>query len=217
MKNIIFIAPPAAGKGTQAKLICDFYNIPHISTGDLLREVSSSGTEEGNLLKEKMLSGVLIDDQTVLSLLENRVQKDDCQNGYILDGFPRNLSQAESLEQLNQKINKKTDAVIVLELDYEIAKNRITGRVSCSTCGHVFNDKIEAQMPEVAGICDFCGDTLTKRKDDNEETFKKRYDTYINETKPLIEYYNKMNLVTMINSDKDSKLIFEEIQGVLND
>lgn len=191
MKSIIFIAPPAAGKGTQSKLVSEKYNIPHISTGDLLRNVINDDSDLSRQIKALMEKGSLVGDDIILNLLENRLKQDDCMNGYILDGFPRNTNQAVEYENLLEKLNKDLGLVILLDLDKEIAKSRIVGRLSCKKCGSVYNEMIDAMQPKKTGFCDKCDLELSKRSDDNLETFEERYNTYLKETQPLIDYYEK--------------------------
>lgn len=215
MKNIILLAPPAAGKGTQSKLICDTYKFIHISTGDLLREEVKKETTLGIDLKDKMETGKLIEDSIVIELLKNKL--DACKNaeGFIYDGFPRNIKQAELLDEMLKESDYKIDEVIYLNLDYETAKNRIVGRCSCTNCGEVYNTLIEAQKPKKEGICDKCNSNLYKRNDDNEETFKTRFEVYEKETKPLIKYYE--NIVKEVDSTKDTNEVFEEIKSILGE
>lgn len=215
MESIILIAPPAAGKGTQSKLLCDYYHIPHISTGDLLRAASSLDDERGKLIKEKMNSGELVGDDIILTLLKERLENSDCANGYILDGFPRNVEQAISYEEILNKLNKKLGVVILLEIEEELACKRIAGRVSCSQCGSVYNTMIENAKPKQEGICDHCGKVLTRRADDNEETFKTRYNIYLEKTKPLIEYYENKNALYRVDSGNDKDQTFKEIIQLL--
>lgn len=215
MESIILIAPPAAGKGTQSKLLCDYYHIPHISTGDLLRAASYQADERGKSIKEKMSSGELVSDDIILTLLEERLEQPDCANGYILDGFPRNVEQAISYEEILNKLNKKLGVVLLLEIEEELACKRIAGRVSCPKCGSVFNTMIESAKPKQEEICDRCGEHLTKRADDNKETFKTRYDTYLEKTKPLIEYYENKNVLYRVDSGNDKDQTFEEIIEIL--
>ncbi|MDD3341351.1 MAG: adenylate kinase [Bacilli bacterium] len=217
MKNIVFIAPPAAGKGTQSKMICAAYNVPHISTGDLLREAVESGTTIGNQIKNQMTLGTLIDDEVVLTLLKERLAKEDCKDGYILDGYPRNVAQAKVYDALLAESGKKVEHVLVLDLDYDTAKMRITGRFTCQRCGHVYNTNIEELKPMKQGVCDYCKSKLIQRKDDNEETFKKRYETYLKETEPLIAYYKEKDIVSHINSKRDAYLIFADIKKILGE
>ncbi len=215
MESIIFIAPPAAGKGTQSKMLCDTYHIPHISTGDLLREASLVEDERGKYIKDQISNGALVSDDIILELLEERIQEKDCNNGYILDGFPRNIEQAKSYESILEKLNKKLGIVIYLEVEKELAFKRIEGRVSCPKCGSVYNTIIEEAMPKQEGICDRCGNQLTKRQDDNRETFSTRYDTYLDKTKPLIEYYENKNVLYRVQSGTNKNETFKDISLIL--
>ncbi len=218
MKNIIFIAPPAAGKGTQSKLLSEKYNIPHISTGDLLREEISKATPLGLSIKEDMEKGNLITDEIVLKLLENRLKKEDCNNGYILDGYPRNTVQALMYDELLSRINKELGLVIFLDIDKELALKRTISRVVCSSCGASYNLLIEDVMPKKEGICDRCGMPLKARSDDNEETFLNRFDTYLNKTKDLIEYYQNKEVLHKVEVTKEKSAldVFNEIEEILN-
>ena len=213
MQDIILIAPPAAGKGTQAKLLSSKYQIPHISTGDLLRAATG---ELGDIVKKTMESGALVSDDLVLKLLEERITKEDCQNGYILDGFPRNVSQAESYMKLLEKLNKPLGDVIYLDASKEVTQKRIVGRLSCPTCGAVYNDQIDESKPKRFGTCDKCNGPLSKRSDDNLETFEKRYQTFMNETYPLVNYFKSKGKLFTIGSgiSKDRTLI--EIEKIIN-
>lgn len=215
MKNIIFIAPPAAGKGTQSKLLNEKYHLPHISTGDLLREEVNNKTELGSNLEMIMQEGKLVSDEIVLNLLEKRLENNDTDIGFILDGFPRNLVQATKLDELLDKINKEIDYVIALDLDKETAKNRIVGRTTCSKCGHIYNDLFEEMSSKIKGICDIDGASLVKRADDNIETLEKRYTTYLEQTKPLIDYYTNKGLIYHIDSSLPKITIFKQIIDIL--
>ena len=205
MKNIILIAPPAAGKGTQSQLICDKYNIPHISTGDLLRKVSKEDSELGNLIREKMSSGSFVSDDIVIDMLINRVKEPDCQNGYILDGFPRNVSQAEKYLEMLEANNLDVGDVIYLDLPKDIVRKRIVGRLSCSNCGSVYNNEFDESKPLNEGLCDKCNISLSKREDDTEEVFEKRYETYIKETYPLVEFFENKGLLFRIENVLDKE------------
>ena len=217
MKSLIFIAPPAAGKGTQSEIISKKYNIPSISTGDLLRDARNQDNEIGRIIREKQDKGLLVNDEIVLSLLKNRLNESDCENGYILDGFPRNVEQAVAYEKILNELNKDLGIVILLDIDKEIAKKRITGRLSCPNCKSIYNELFEEMKPEKEGICNHCQLELTKRSDDNEETFEQRFETYLEKTYPLIEYYqNKGNLYT-INSGISKEYTTKEIEKILND
>ncbi|MEG1792677.1 MAG: adenylate kinase [Bacilli bacterium] len=215
MKSIIFIAPPAAGKGTQAVMLSSKFNIPHISTGDILRNASSEETERGKYIKNLISNGKFVDDNIMLELIKERLQNCDCDNGYILDGFPRSLEQAQQYEEILKELSKELGFVIVLDIDKEVAKNRIVGRISCSKCGSVFNENIKEANPKVTGICDKCGSKLTKRSDDNEETFVKRFDTYLEKTKPLINYYENKNVLYHVNSDLGKENTFKQIENII--
>lgn len=211
MKSIIFIAPPAAGKGTQSSRLSKEFNLEHISTGDLLREEVKKGNTE---LKQMMESGSLVNDDIILTILKNKLET---VNDYILDGFPRNLTQAIALDEMLKQNNTKIDAVIYLDLDKETAKKRIVGRVSCPKCGNVYNTMIDGMNSKVNMICDDCKSSLVKRSDDNEETFNVRFDTYMNETAPLIEYYQNKGNLYQIDSSKNPEEVYQEIKKVLYD
>ena len=214
MKSIIFIAPPAAGKGTQAVMLSSKYNIPHISTGDILRNAQDD-TERGKYISSEMAKGHFISDEIILELLTERLSQSDCENGYILDGFPRNIKQAEEYEEILKKLNKDLGIVIVLDIDKEIAKERIVGRISCPKCGSVFNDMIEESMPKEAGICDKCNSKLKKRDDDNAESFEVRFEGYLAKTEPLIEYYQNKNILYRVDSSLGKDITFNQIEDIL--
>ena len=213
MRDIILIAPPAAGKGTQAKLLSSKYQIPHISTGDLLRAATG---ELGDIVKKTMESGALVSDDLVLKLLEERITKEDCQNGYILDGFPRNVSQAESYMKLLEKLNKPLGDVIYLDASKEITQKRIVGRLTCPTCGAVYNDQIDESKPKKFGTCDKCNGPLSKRSDDNLETFEKRYQTFMNETYPLLNYFKNKGKLFTVGSGISKERTLSEIEKIIN-
>ena len=213
MQDIILIAPPAAGKGTQAKLLSSKYQIPHISTGDLLRVATG---ELGDIVKKTMESGALVSDDLVLKLLEERISKEDCQNGIILDGFPRNVSQAESYMKLLEKLNRPLGYVIYLDASKEVTQKRIVGRLSCPTCGAVYNDQIDDNKPKKFGTCDICNGPLTKRSDDNLETFLKRYQTYMNETYPLLDYFRSKGKLFTVGSGISKERTLSEIEKIIN-
>ena len=218
MKNIIFIAPPAAGKGTQAKLVSEEYNIPHISTGDLLREEATKDTPLGKTIKEDMEKGNLVSDEIITTLLKNRITSADAQNGYILDGYPRNINQAQTYNQLLQELGLGDCIVIFFNIDKERALKRTLSRIVCSNCGSSYNLLVEELKPKKDNICDRCGHELNTRSDDNEEVFIHRFDTYINSTKALIDYYKNLNVLHQIEVlDKPAKEIFEEVKKVLDD
>lgn len=213
MQDIILIAPPAAGKGTQAKLLSSKYQIPHISTGDLLRAATG---ELGDIVKKTMESGALVSDDLVLKLLEERISKEDCQNGIILDGFPRNVSQAESYMKLLEKLNRPLGYVIYLDASKEVTQKRIVGRLTCPTCGAVYNDQIDDNKPKKFGTCDICNGPLSKRSDDNLETFLKRYQTYMTETYPLLDYFRSKGKLFTVGSGISKERTLSEIEKIIN-
>ena len=218
MKNIIFIAPPAAGKGTQSKLISSAYNIPHISTGDLLRDEVATGSVMGKYLQEEMNKGGLISDDTIVNLLRSRISKVDCNNGYILDGYPRNVEQAQIYDTMMHELGRDVGIVIYMDMDRDLAMKRTVGRIICSSCGASFSVDDEALKPKIEGICDKCGHTLTVRGDDNIMTAEKRYDTYVNETAPLIEYYREKGILREIKIEANDSVedVFEKIKLLID-
>ena len=207
--NITFIAPPAAGKGTLSIKVSQKWNIPHISTGDLLRNV------EDENIKQKLSEGKFISDDIVISLLEKRIKKSDAKNGYILDGFPRNLNQAKMYESLLQKLNLNEGIVIILDLDKEKAAKRIIHRKICPNCGAVYNDMFESTKPKEKDICDNCQNKLIKRSDDNIETFEERYQTYLKETYPLVEYYENKEIAYHVKCMDDLNDTFKEVERII--
>ena len=216
MKNIILIAPPAAGKGTQSKLISEKYNLPHISTGDLLREEVNKKSELGIQVENIMNSGLLVTDDIVLKLLEQRIRAEDCKNGYILDGFPRNLHQAEEYLKILDRLSYPLGDIIYLNIPEETARKRIVGRLTCPTCGAVYNDQFEDSKPIHFGTCDKCNGALSKRADDCDTVFTKRFNEYKEQTKPLLEFFQfKGNLFT-IGSGISVERTFNEIEKIIN-
>ena len=215
--NIILIAPPAAGKGTQAKLLSEKYNIPHISTGDLLRDEINKGTELGLNLKETMDKGNLIDDATILNLLNERLRLSDCNNGYILDGYPRNVSQAEEYEKLLNSLGKEIGKVIFFDIEEKLALQRTVSRIICPNCGTSYNLLVNDLKPKNDGICDRCGSSLKVRSDDTEEVFIKRFETFITKTQALKDFYQEKGNLYIINIDENKSVndIFNEVVKVL--
>lgn len=217
MKNIILIAAPAAGKGTEAAKIKSEYNIPHISTGDLLRSEISKGNELGEKIKQLISDGKLVNDEIVLSLLRNRIIEHDCDNGYILDGFPRNVDQAIAYDKILDELNRDIGIVIVLDIDKEIAKSRISGRMLCPKCDKVYNVNNVDMMPIHENLCDFCNTELIHRDDDNPEAYDERYNVYINKTAPLIDYYKSKNIVHVVDSSKTVEDTHRQVKEVLGE
>ena len=218
MKNIIFVAPPGAGKGTQAKLISSEFNIPHISTGDLLRDERNSGSVLSEMLKSEMDKGNLIDNSIIVNILRNRLSRVDCNNGYILDGYPRSVEQAKIYEDLLLELNKDIGIVIYMDIDKDLALERTLCRIICSSCGASFSNVVADLKPKIDGICDRCGHSLRLRKDDTPEVFSNRFDTYLKETKPLVDYYNSLGVLKTIKVTKDDSVqdIFNKIKQCLN-
>lgn len=216
MRNIILIAAPAAGKGTLSEMLVERHGYVHISTGDLLRSASTSNTELGKKISEMLSRGELVTDNIVFQLLEDRLKQDDIKNGFILDGFPRTIEQAKEYGEIASRLNIDLGVVIVLESNYETLKKRIVGRMLCKTCGSVYNTLTGVNTPKLENVCDKCGGSLYKRSDDNEESFKTRYDTYLEKTKPLIEFYQNMGILHFVNSDSKESML-EGVEGYLND
>lgn len=214
MKNIIFIAAPAAGKGTQADKLQKKYNLSHISTGDLLRNEVKSGSEIGVMLDNIMKSGKLVSDEIVTELLKKKLTSSECDNGFILDGYPRNISQAQTLDKILDEINKQINNVIYLDVDYDTAMKRSCGRMQCKSCGKIYNKYIENLRPSENNLCD-CGGEIYQRADDNEESFKIRFDTYQSSTKPLIDYYNNKGLLSRVDSSKTLDEVFPSIENII--
>ena len=215
MKSIILIAPPAAGKGTEADILKERYNIPHISTGDLLRKAAQSDTEEGLEIKEQLERGSLVDDDVVVKLLRERILEDDCKDGYILDGFPRTVMQARIYENMLKGIDKEIGTVIYMNIDRETARNRIVGRISCPKCGKVYNTLVDGLKPQMDGICDTCHVALYKRSDDTESTFDERFNTYIDKTSKLIDYYKAKGLLQTVDSSISKEHTDLQVERIL--
>ena len=214
MKSIILIAAPAAGKGTEAAKIKEEYNIPHISTGDLLRAEIAKGNEEIN---ELIKNGQLVGDDIVLNLLKNRIIESDCNNGYILDGFPRNVDQAIAYDKILEELNKDIGIVIVLDIDKEIAKSRISGRMSCPNCGKVYNLNNKDMLPKDGNRCTACDTELTRRADDNPDTYDERYNTYLSKTAPLIDYYKDRGIVYTVSASGTVDETHRQVKEVLGE
>ncbi|MBR1737149.1 MAG: adenylate kinase [Firmicutes bacterium] len=207
--RLVLIGCPGAGKGTQAKVISKHFGLAHISTGDLLRNEIAQKTELGLKITSIMESGKLVSDEIVSELLMKRVKEDDCKNGYILDGYPRNVAQADNLE----KTLGSMDKVIYIQVEDGIIIERMSGRRGCPKCGHMYHEKYNP--PKKEGICNECGTPLVQRKDDVEETVKHRLEVYHNETSPIIEYYDKKHILYKVNGVGDIDKISAEIIGVL--
>ncbi|MDX9960731.1 MAG: adenylate kinase [Aliarcobacter sp.] len=199
--NLMLFGAPGAGKGTQAKFLIEKYNIPQISTGDILRAAIVDKTDMGMEAKNFMDAGKLVPDSTIIGIIKDRLAQADCKDGFILDGFPRTLGQAEALTQLMETMKIKLDKVISLNVPDELIVGRITGRRVCASCGASFH--VEFNPSKKEGVCDYCDGELTIRKDDNEETVKSRLASYHEQTTPLIEFYTKMGLFIQLDGTKD--------------
>ena len=216
MKNIIFIAPPAAGKGTMSERLIEKYGYTHISTGEILRGMAQKEDDFGRDLSAKLKTGKLISDDIVYEALKRRLSENDLDNGFILDGFPRNIEQAREYDKILNDINKDLGVVIYLDTPREVLEKRIVRRRMCSKCGATYNVLTGVNTPKVENVCDKCGAELYQRNDDNEESFKVRYDTFMEHTYPLLEYYkekNKLYCVTSVDVDNTIK----EIEAIIND
>mgnify|MGYP003299602465 CR=1 FL=1 len=204
---------PGAGKGTQAALIKEAYQIPHISTGDMFREAMRNQTKVGLEAKKYIDQGMLVPDSVTNALVKERLSQADCKKGFLLDGFPRNIPQAEALDEIFKELDIKLDAVINIDVDFSILVDRVVGRRICPKCGAGYH--VTSLKPKKDGICDVCGSELIQRKDDNEETIKTRLSVYSSQTQPLIEYYNKQGVVKTVNGEGDVNAIFNNIKNAV--
>lgn len=213
--KIIMLGAPGAGKGTQAKQIAEKYTIPHISTGDIFRANIKAETELGKKAKKYMDEGLLVPDELVMDLVVDRLQQDDCEKGYVLDGFPRTIVQAEGLDKELAKLGQKMDYAIDVEVPDENIVNRMSGRRACVGCGATYH--IQYAAPAKEGICDRCGGELILRQDDAPETVKKRLGVYHDQTQPLIRYYDQEGILVKVDGTKDIEDVFADIVKVLGE
>lgn len=211
--KIIMLGAPGAGKGTQAKKIADLCNIPHISTGDIFRANIKQGTELGKKAKTYMDAGDLVPDELVCDLVVDRIQQDDCTEGFILDGFPRTIPQAEALTNALNAIEQKMEYALNIDVPDENIIHRMAGRRACVGCGATYH--VEFNPTKKEGICDVCGEELILRDDDKPETVKNRLNVYHEQTKPLIEYYNKENITHTIDGTQTMDEVFNDIRKIL--
>ena len=211
--KIIMLGAPGAGKGTQAEMICEKYKLPHISTGDIFRANIKNGTELGKEAKQYMDKGLLVPDELTVKILLDRVAKDDCKDGYVLDGFPRTIPQAEVLDKELTKLGDKVDFAINVDVPDENIINRMGGRRACVNCGATYH--VQFAPPAKENICDKCGSTLILRDDDKPETVKNRLDVYHKQTQPLIEYYGNKGILKEVDGTVSMNEVFERIVSIL--
>ena len=211
--RLLIMGRPGAGKGTQAANIKEYYGIPHISTGDMFRAAIKEGTELGKLAKSYMDKGALVPDEVTIGIVKERLLKDDCKKGFLLDGFPRNVVQAEAVDSFMKEQGISLDAVLDVNVDASILIRRIVGRRICKTCGATYH--IDFNKPKKEGICDNCGTPLIQRADDTIETAGSRLEVYDKQTAPLLAYYEKQNLLKTVNGDQELNKVFEDIKAVL--
>lgn len=211
--KIVMLGAPGAGKGTQAKIIAEKYQIPHVSTGDIFRANIKEGTELGMEAKGYMDKGLLVPDELTVKILLDRVASEDCKNGYVLDGFPRTIPQAEVLDKALQELNEKLDFAINVDVPDENIISRMAGRRACLKCGATYH--VVNIPPKTEGICDNCGQELVLREDDKEETVAKRLQVYHEQTKPLIDYYEKQGILKDVDGTQSMEAVSEAIIKLL--
>ncbi len=211
--NLVLMGLPGAGKGTQAEKIVEKYGIPHISTGDMFRAAMKEGTELGLKAKSFMDKGELVPDDVTIGIVRERLSKEDCQKGFLLDGFPRTVPQAEALENLLTDLNRKIDYVINIDVDKSILMERLTGRRICKDCGATYH--LVFNPPAKEGVCDRCGGELYQRADDNEETVQNRLDVNIKQSKPLLDFYETKGYLRTLNGQQDIAKVFVDIEELL--
>lgn len=211
--NLVLMGLPGAGKGTQAEKIVEKYGVPHISTGDMFRAAMKDETELGLKAKSFMDKGELVPDEVTIGIVNERLAKADCENGFLLDGFPRTVAQAEALEDILAGLGRKIDYVINVEVDQSILMGRLTGRRICKTCGATYH--LEFNPPSQEDTCDRCGGDLYQRADDNAETVQNRLDVNVKQTAPLLAFYSEKGYLKNINGQQDINVVFENIDELL--
>lgn len=212
--KIIMLGAPGAGKGTQAKMIADEYGIPHVSTGDIFRANIKNGTQLGMEAKQYMDKGLLVPDELTVKILLDRVAQDDCKDGYVLDGFPRTIPQAEVLDKALDELGEKVDYAINVDVPDENIVRRMGGRRACLSCGATYH--IEHVPPKAEGICDVCGQELVLRDDDKPETVQNRLNVYHEQTQPLIDFYRAKGVLKTVDGTQDMKDVFAAVKAILN-
>lgn len=213
--RIILLGPPGAGKGTQAKSISNKFSIPHVSTGDIFRKNISEKTPLGIEAKKHIDKGHLVPDGLTIDIIVDRLDNEDCSNGFLLDGYPRTVNQAEVLETLLKEKGHSLDTALLIKVPREFILNRMTGRRVCLTCGASYH--ITFNPPQVDGKCNLCGSALVQRADDSEETVSERLDIYNSQTEPLIKYYGDKNLLSVVDGTKAINSVFQSICGILGE
>lgn len=211
--KLILLGPPGAGKGTQAKMLMDHFGIPQISTGDILRSAVKDGTPMGLKAKGCMDAGELVPDEVVVGIVKERLQKADCDNGFILDGFPRTVPQADALTVDLVELDKRLDAVVSLDVDIEALVVRLTGRRTCRDCGRGYH--VTFDPAKISGVCDVCGGELIQRDDDKEATIRKRLDVYRDQTAPLVAYYRTAGLLKELDGMQDIDIVQQQMLDLL--
>ena len=214
MRGIILLGAPGSGKGTQAKKMTTSFGIPQISTGDMLREAVKNGTEMGRKAKVYMDQGGLVPDEVVIGIVRDRLREKDCDKGFILDGFPRTIPQAQALDRAIKELGKEITSVLSLEVDEEEIMERLSGRRTCAGCGAMYH--VRFNPPKAEGRCDKCAGTLLQRDDDKEETIRTRLVNYKKSTEPLIDYYRKTGKVHAVKASGEIDAIFADISRILN-
>lgn len=211
--KIILMGPPGAGKGTQAEKLVDLYQIPHISTGDMFRKAQKDGTELGLKAKSYMEQGQLVPDEVTVGIVKERLAEADCKEGFLLDGFPRTVQQADALDTILAELDMALDCVVNIEVDKAFLVDRLTGRRVCRTCGATYH--IANKAPKVEGVCDKCGGELYQRGDDTIETVSNRLDVYAAQTAPLIDYYKSKGIMSSIDGSKSMEDVLADIRTAL--
>ncbi|UYV53218.1 adenylate kinase [Priestia megaterium] len=211
--NLVLMGLPGAGKGTQAEKIVEHYDIPHISTGDMFRAAIKEGTQLGLKAKSFMDQGNLVPDEVTIGIVRERLNKQDCENGFLLDGFPRTVAQAEALETITKELNKQIDYVINIDVDQSILMERLTGRRICKDCGATYH--LVFNPPAKEGVCDKCGGELHQRADDNAETVSTRLSVNVKQSQPLLDFYQEKGYLRNINGNQDINIVFEDVRQLL--
>jgi adenylate kinase len=211
--NIILMGPPGAGKGTQSERMLELLKVPHISTGDMFREAIKNQTELGKMAQNYINQGLLVPDEVTIGLVRERLSRDDCKEGYLLDGFPRTIPQAEALQKMAKEISRPVELVINISADKDELVRRISGRRVCPNCGNSYH--VDFKKPKVDGVCDSCGASLIQRKDDTVESLNVRLDAYENQTKPLLEFYDNLGLLESVDGLQSIDSVFQDIKKIL--